>query len=398
MEFCERRIVNYQYWFGTEASKYGYGAMLEGFRSGLPADVQLHDQASVAVLMYNPSLVHGFLRGQHRALYTMWETTQLPEKYYRYLETYDQVIVPCEHNRELFAQYSDNVSVVPLGVNVDYWKPTPRPANSRFRFHAGGSMWLRKGLDVVVEAFEKAGVDAELHIKVPLERFVPNRVWPSNIIIHTGWMSKQEQFDWFNQADCFIAASRGEGFGLMPLQAMAMGIPTIVTPTSGQAQFADLASVVVPVTSQNCSGYEIDSFAGCWDEPDVDALVEALRGVCGASDSYKAVALNRVGRVAEYSWDKSCRKLLNVLPVGHVLDNPVFEPHLCFVKIRVNRRCEAGINNDHWDFVPGVDYIVNNGVYDILVRANYIESFEILKRSNDYANGGKKEVSIHSEG
>jgi glycosyltransferase involved in cell wall biosynthesis len=390
--------VNYQYWFGTEASKYGYGAMLEGFRSGLPADVELHGQASVAVLMYNPSLVHGFLRGQHRALYTMWETTELPEKYYRYLETYDQVIVPCEHNRELFSKYAPNVSVVPLGVNVDYWKPTPRPANSRFRFHAGGSMWLRKGLDVVVKAFELSGVDAELHIKVPMKRFVPDREWPSNIIIHTGWMSKEEQFDWFNQADCFIAASRGEGFGLMPLQAMAMGIPTIVTPTSGQAQFADLASVVVPVTSQNCSGYEIDSFAGCWDEPDVDALVEALRGVWGASDSYKAVALNRVGRVGEYSWDKSCRKLLNVLPVGHVLDNPVFEPYLCFVKVRVNRVCEAGINNDHWDFVPGVDYIVNNGVYDILVRANYIESFEILKRSNDYANGGKKEVSIHEKG
>ena len=46
-------------------------------------------------------------------------------------------------------------------------------------------MWLRKGLDVVVEAFEKAGVDAELHIKVPLERFVPQRTWPSNIVVHT---------------------------------------------------------------------------------------------------------------------------------------------------------------------------------------------------------------------
>ncbi len=390
--------MNYQYWFGTEASKYGYGAMLEGFRSGLPADVQLHDQASVAVLMYNPSLVHGFLRGQYRALYTMWETTELPEKYYRYLDTYDQVIVPCEHNRELFSKYAPNVSVVPLGVNIDYWKPTPRLANSRFRFHAGGSMWLRKGLDVVVEAFEKAGVDAELHIKVPLQRYIPDRQWPSNIIIHTGWMSKQEQFDWFNQADCFIAASRGEGFGLMPLQAMAMGIPTIITPTSGQAQFADLATVVVPVTSENCSGYEIDSFAGCWDEPDVDALVEALRRVCGDSDGCKAEALGRVNQVARYSWVESCQKLIDVLPVGHVLDNPVFEPYLCFVKIRVNRRCEAGINNDHWDFVAGVDYTVPNQVYDILARANYIESFEILKRSNNHANGRKKEVSIHKEG
>jgi glycosyltransferase involved in cell wall biosynthesis len=363
----------------------------------LPADVELHGQASVAVLMYNPSLVHGFLRGQHRALYTMWETTELPEKYYRYLDTYDQVIVPCEHNRELFSKYAPNVSVVPLGVNVDYWKPTPRPANNRFRFHAGGSMWLRKGLDVVVKAFELSGVDAELHIKVPMKRFVPDREWPSNIIIHTGWMSKEEQFDWFNQADCFIAASRGEGFGLMPLQAMAMGIPTIVTPTSGQAQFSDLASVVVPVTSQNCSGYEIDSFAGCWDEPDVDALVEALRGVCGASDMYKAEALGRVREVARYSWDKSCRKLIDVLPVGQIIENPVFEPYLCFVKVRVNRVCEAGINNDHWDFVPGVDYTIPNQVYDILLRAKYIESFEILERSNDYANGRKKEVSIHKK-
>ena len=160
--------MNYQYCFGTEDSRFGYGSMLEGFRSGLPADVQLHDQASVAIMMYDPSKPHGFLRGQHRVLYTMWETTKLPFNYYRNLGSYDQIIVPCEHNRELFSEYSDNVSVVPLGVNIDYWKPTPRPVNSRFRFHAGGSMWLRKGLDVVVEAFEKAGVDAELHIKVPL--------------------------------------------------------------------------------------------------------------------------------------------------------------------------------------------------------------------------------------
>lgn len=390
--------MNYQYWFGTEASKFGYGAMLEGFRSGLPADVQLHDQASVAVLMYDPSRSHGFLRGQHRALYTMWETTKLPEKYYRFLGNYDQIIVPCEHNRELFSEYSDNVSVVPLGVNIDYWKPTPRPANSRFRFHAGGSMWLRKGLDVVVEAFEKAGVDAELHIKVPLERFVPQRTWPSNIVVHTGWMSKQQQFDWFNQADCFIGASRGEGFGLMPLQAMALGIPTIITPTSGQAQYADLASVVVPVTSQECHAYEIINFEGCWDEPDVDALVEALRRVCGDSDRYKTEALGRVAQVARYSWFESCRKLIDVLPVGEIIENPVYEPFIGFVKVRVNRVCEAGINNDHWVFKPDVDYTVHNGVYDILARANYIKSFEILKRSDNHANGRKKEVSIHEEG
>ena len=398
MEFCERGRLNYQYWFGTDLPQYGYGSMLDGFKSGLPADVQIHDQASVGVLMYDPSKPHSFLRGQHRALFTMWETTQLPAKYSRLINNYDQIIVPCEHNRELFAPYTDNVSVVPLGIDTSHWKPTPRPANNRFRFNAGGSMWLRKGLDVVVDAFEKSGVDAELHIKVPFKRFIPDRQWPSNIVIHTGWMTKEEQFDWYNKADCFIGASRGEGFGLMPLQSMALGIPTIITPTSGQAQYANLASVVIPVTSQRCDVHEITNFAGFWDEPDFDTLVEALRGVCGDSDRYKAEALSRVGQVGEYSWVKSCRKLLDVLPEGGIIDDPVREPLLCYLRVTVNRRCEAGLNNDHWYFDPGVVYDVDHVVYDILNNANYIESFEILKRSNNYANGGKKRVSIHEEG
>jgi hypothetical protein len=168
----------------------------------------------------------------------------------------------------------------------------------------------------------------------------------------------------------------------MPLQAMAMGIPTIITPTSGQAQYAHLASVVIPVTPQESTIHEIVDFEGCLDEPDLDALVEVLRRVCGASDGYRAEALRRVGQVAEYSWVNSCRKLLNELPVGHLLDQPAFEKVLCYFKIRVNRKCEVGINNDHWDFVPGVDYTVSNNVYDNLDNANRIESFEVIKRTN----------------
>jgi len=162
---------------------------------------------------------------------------------------------------------------------------------------------------------------------------------------------------------------------------MAMGIPTIMTPTSGQAQYAHLASVVIPVTSQESTIHEIVDFEGCLDEPDLDALVEALRRVCGHPQTYKVEALGRVGQIAEYDWANSCRKLLNELPVGHVIDNPVFEHVLCYFKIRVNRVCEAGINNDHWVFHPNTDYTVHGGVYDILTKANYIQSFEVVKRS-----------------
>lgn len=377
--------MNYQYWFGTTQANYGYGAMLEGFKSGLPAGVELHDRASVAVMMYDPSKSHGFLKGQYRALYSMWETTELPFTYYRNLKAYDKIIVPCEHNRELFSQYHNNVVTVPLGVDLNYWKPVTRPDNSRLRFHAGGSTWLRKGLDVVVEAFQLADIDAELHIKVPLKRFIPDRVWPSNITIHTGFMSKKEQMDWYKQADCFVAASRGEGFGLMPLQAMAMGIPTIITATSGQAQYADLASITIPTKPQKSDVHEIIDFEGYWDEPNLDALVSAFKAMSMNHAIYKARAMAQVYEVSRYGWDVSCRKLLNELPVGSLLDDAIYEPFVGYQKIRVNRKCEAGINSEQWYFVPNVDYTVTNTVYDILARANYIQSQETVERSDNYA-------------
>jgi len=183
----------------------------------------------------------------------------------------------------------------------------------------------------------------------------------------------------------------------MPLQAMALGIPTIITATSGQAQYAHLASAVIPTTPKRCDVHEITNFAGFWDEPDLDALVEALRKVYAGSDVYRYNAMFHVKHVAEYRWAKSCEKLLAVLPEGDIIENPIQEPLSCYLTIEVNRKCEAGVNNDHWYFVPGVVYKVDHVVYDILDNANYIKSFKILERSNSYENDGQKRVEIHVE-
>jgi hypothetical protein len=91
-----------------------------------------------------------------------------------------------------------------------------------------------------------------------------------------------------------------------------------------------------------------------------------------------------VKHVAEYSWARSCEKLLAVLPKGDILDDPISEPFVCHIKIQVKRKCEAGINNKHWNFVPGVDYVVDHVLYDILAGANYIQSFEVVERSNNH--------------
>jgi glycosyltransferase involved in cell wall biosynthesis len=219
-----------------------------------------------------PNVKKGWLVGQHRVCFTMWETSVLDPVFVRWLGQYDQILVPCEHNVELFSQHHHDVRVVPLGVDHKFWRPQPRVVDGPFRFHAGGSLWRRKGLDVVVRAFKALNLpDAVLHIKAaPHAADTPRGGFPPNVVLHRKWMSLEEQRDWFNQADCFIAASRGEGFGLMPLQAIALGVPTIVSETSGQVQFADCAWGRVPVSKVTADT------VGEWDEPDQGVLEELM--------------------------------------------------------------------------------------------------------------------------
>ena len=170
----------------------------------VPDDITLHEHADVMVNMLQPYQIKGFYKGQHRTCFTMWESTELHPRGALWIRFYDQILVPCDHNVELFLRYHKNVKKVPLGVDHKVWKATPRPENKRFRFHAGGSQWLRKGLDIVLEAFKRADLDAELHLKPnPEAHGVPPLILPDNVFMHRHWFTQDETVKFFNDAGLF---------------------------------------------------------------------------------------------------------------------------------------------------------------------------------------------------
>ena len=327
----------------------------------VPADITLSDHADVMVNMLQPYQIKGVYKGQHRACFTMWESTELNARFVRWMEYYDQIIVPCDHNVELFSRHHKNVHKVPLGVDHKIWKATPRPQNERFRFHAGGSQWLRKGLDIVLEAFKRANLDAELHLKPnPEAHGVPNLQLPDNVFLHRKWFSDEETYNFFNDADCFIAATRGEGFGLMPLQAMAMGIPTIINASSGQAEFADLASIVIP------HGQSPSVYGGMWDESDPDDLADAMRAMFENYENYKASAKLRVRKTKVWSWDRAARQLADVLPVGKLLTNPEWDSAKISMPMRVKKKVNGSLNGREFTYLPGQEYVVPENIYQVV--------------------------------
>ena len=354
--------LNYQSWSGCDNPNLGYGSMLESFKTSAPKTVVFNDNASVHVHMNVPYGVKGWFEGQHRVLFSMWETDVLPEDFRRWLPQYDQVLVPCQHNLELFSEFHDNVSYCPLGVDNKFWKPLGGVHDGPYRFHGGGSLWKRKGLDVLVKAFNALGLpDAELHIKAaPHARDTPSSDLGRNIFLNREWMTPIEQREWFNQADCFVAVSRGEGFGLMPLQAIASGIPTIISDSTGQAQFTDLAFGVVP-----CGKSKAET-TGQWDEPDQKVLEELMVEAYENRDAAKIKAKQGVVGSKAFSWDVSARKFVGLIPTGTLLSNPQHVPPNISVEIHTVRKVNAYIGNATYVLEPDKTYVVPENVYKVL--------------------------------
>jgi len=361
--------MNYQRWFGFTDGRYGYGAMLNGFLGHVPTRVTLDDNASVSVYMGLPFAVKGFFEGQHKVNFTMWETDELHHRFVAWLPQYDQVLVPCEHNVEVFSKYHRNVSYVPLGVDGDEWRPVQVEPNRRFRIHGAGSLWKRKGLDILVEACRLLRFDHELHIKLaPHAKDNPPLDTMPEVRFHRYWMSQKDQLDFFNQADLWVCPSRGEGFGLIPLQAIACGKPTIITATSGQAQFAHHALDVLPHRKVPSGG------PGRWDESDPGELAERISyHFHHIEEARLTAAAKRDAAVTEFSWQKAADKLVAALPQGIRLETPRFVPMEARVPFRVNRPVQPSVNMRTYSFTPGIDYVESEGVFEVLWHAGYID-------------------------
>lgn len=361
--------INHQHWHGFTDARFGYGSMLLGFLDHKPDDVVLDPKSTVNVHMGVPFSIKGWNKGQYRACFTMWETDVLPARFARWLDQYDEILVPCVHNIAVFQEHHPKVNYVPLGVDTEWWKPIQRNTNEVFRFQAAGSLWRRKGIDKVVEAFNKLKLkEAELHIKAaPHASDVPSGQLGDRVFLHRQWMDKEDQRNWFNSADCFVAPARGEGFGLIPLQAIALGIPTIVSDSSGQAQFAHLATSVVSSRKEKCF------MGGRWDEPDLDHLIELMRFHYDNRDSLSAEARARAVEATKFSWAKASRRLADHLPPGGLLKKLDWQEPRVIFDMEVSRKCCCEVNGKRQEFMPGTVYQVTENTYDIMSAGGYVK-------------------------
>lgn len=358
---------------GVNLPHVGYGKMVSGLRDALSTKVELCDDAERVVFALRPNLIKGWTTGQNPALLTMWETNWLPPQFSEYLHLFDTVIVPSMHNWELFSQFHDNVRVIPLGVDRDVWFPKARPENEKFKILCGGSEWYRKGLDVVLKAFLSLNLSgAELHIKiVPPYLSAPDNLVHPNVVVHDKWMTVEAEADLVRSADCFVSVSRGEGFGLMPLQAVSAGVPTVLSDAHGHREFSDLATHRIPTRSVPTNA-GVWQDMGDWDEPDFDALCDALKDLHKNHKRYRQQAEVHAGETAAFNWNTAADQLLQVVkPTSNKVSGKwkALEPEC---EIEVVKRVQADIGGHRVELMPGKKHRVVLNVRDVLKAAGLL--------------------------
>jgi glycosyltransferase involved in cell wall biosynthesis len=358
---------------GVNLPHVGYGKMVSGLRDALSTKVELCDDAERVVFALRPNLIKGWTTGQNPALLTMWETNWLPPQFSEYLHLFDTVVVPSLHNWELFSQFHDNVRVIPLGVDRDIWFPKARPDNKKFKILCGGSEWYRKGLDVVLKVFLEMNLpDAELHIKiVPPYLSAPDNLDYPNVVVHNKWMTVEDEADLVRSADCFISVSRGEGFGLMPLQAISAGVPTILSDAHGHREFSDLATHRVPTRSVP-TNEGVWQNMGDWDEPEFDAIFSAIKDLYDNRDRYRQQAETYAGETAAFNWNTAADQLLQVVkPTSNRVTGKwkALEPEC---EIEVIKRVQADIGGHRVELTPGKKHRVVLNVRDVLKAAGLL--------------------------
>lgn len=171
-----------------------------------------------------------------------YEANDIPSYLIDKMNEADEVIAVCEHNKNVFlnAGLKKPISVCNQGIDLEVFKYNEHPRKDKLKFLWLGQTSIRKGWDIVTEAFDKAFndmKDVSLYIKTSGKSKKELLKIRDNVTFDSRDLSQADILDLYKDHHIFVFPSRGEGTGLPVLEAMASGLICLATPTHGMKDF-----------------------------------------------------------------------------------------------------------------------------------------------------------------
>jgi glycosyltransferase involved in cell wall biosynthesis len=259
--------------------------------------------------------------------YTPWESTKVPESWRQPVSECDELWATSEFVKEVYEKNNlhHNIHVIPHGIS-DEFEIYDREITGKFNFlHVGGES-KRKNVQLVVDAFldlYEGQDDFQLVLKYnkfcDAEVYLNGRMVPAynhpQIYAVSHNLTTEEMAQLYHKCHCLVYPTKGEGFGMIPFEAIATGMPSIVTNLTGTADFAKYS---IPLeaewddANQQSSMYAFD--AGQWASPSYDALCDLMEHVVNEYDDFKKYTMQSARILHETrSWGAVADMIINRL-------------------------------------------------------------------------------------
>lgn len=220
--------------------------------------------------------------------FTYWETETLPRNWINNMLEMDELWTTSSWAEEVFKHSTGhkNVHSFKLGIDPLFNKFEGTPEGP-FTFMHMGSPSTRKNTQMAVDAFLKlfrGNSDYHLIIKsigAPDARLKDSdgsllgsiynhpQITVIDRIVNESYLSRL-----YEKAHCFIYPTSGEGWGMMPFQSIAKGVPTICTDYSACKEYAYL-SIPLDYKLGDTNKYGIYADTQ-WAIPDFDDLCDKM--------------------------------------------------------------------------------------------------------------------------
>lgn len=323
-----------------------------------------------------------------------WELSQLRKDFIESFSQADQIWTPSNYSRQAMINSGldfNKVQIVPNGIDNKLFTPIGEKYKldtyKKLKFlYCGGTIY-RKGIDILLKAYIKAftrndevclvikdmGGDSFYRGQNAEQMIIEIQKNPNapEIIYIKEYLTEKDIASLYRACNVFVSPYRGEGFSLPTLEAMACGLPVIVTEGGSTEDFTISSfSVKIPAEKKSVGNYygreELTGEAFLL-EPDENALVEILKRFYKAPNSFLSRGLIASAYAREnWNWQKSALKMFSLI-------DGLYETNFASI-------AQKSIEN-HPDFL-----IELGRAEDEFINDNFELAYEIYTKNIDYVD------------
>jgi len=250
----------------ADNDEFGYGKVAKNVKKSIK-DINIESDIEICLDIppYKFSLENSYKIG-----FTTWESTEIPSTWIYSLNNVNEIWTASKFISDVYSKYTNNpIYVFNHGLDAEYLPKKRSLKNTKTILFIGDE--LRSNEELVVEAYKQLNINKNYKLIIKRKRPGKNIGYPGITIIECLY-NKDQMIDLLYSADVLVYPTSGEGFGLIGLEAIGTGLPTIST--TGWSEYKDLITVSIDSKLSNSKWKDVHN--GKMFDPSIESIKNSI--------------------------------------------------------------------------------------------------------------------------